>query len=145
MKDPKEVWLRGEEPQREPITLWHILGLIAAIAFMLYYGYLSFLALPADAQMCGDCNNDHKVEVSELVKAVSNALNGDPCHEGCAATCFDENSPNCPCDSCFEFPVVNHIVCSVSMCNDSPEQVASCHGRFMSEHPDSCHSIGGAR
>lgn len=117
-------------------SYWYLA--LAAATFIIFYTF------PLRGQMCGDCNNDHKVTISELIKAINNSLIGDPCHEGCADNCFVD-SGNCPCTSCFEFPVVDNVLCMVSICNDSTEQVRSCHARFYSEHPTHCYSVGGAQ
>lgn len=114
------------------------------VAFFVYLGVLGLKTAANAQEMCGDCNGDHRVSVAELTTAVNNALDGDPCHEGCAEDCFTDQG-NCPCDSCFEFPVVDGVLCTVSMCNDSREQVRACHARFRNEHPTQCFSVGGVR
>lgn len=52
-----------------------------------YAGYVAAVlllsALMARGQMCGDCDGDGTVVISEIIRAVGNAL--DPCHlwQGC--------------------------------------------------------------
>lgn len=70
--------------------------------------------------MCGDCNNDGKVLINELVSAVNNALNPPfDCTEGC----FDTGI--CP-NNCGEFPTIDGITCATSICIYSESQLRAC-------------------
>lgn len=129
----------AERNERVAHTLFWLAIIEGVLAVLLCFTAVRVWA--DDGAMCGDCNNDHKVTVAELVTAVHNALEGDPCHEGCAEACFPD-SGNCPCTTCNEFPVVDGVRCAVSICEDSDEQVRACHTRFRAEHPDQC-SRGG--
>lgn len=114
MKDliPWWMWLT-------PLLVGLIVGLVA-----LFTGL-------ASGQMCGDCNNDGRVAVNEIVTAVNTAL--DPCNFGCGF-----NPDDCTVGRCTEQPIVDGQQCQVSLCAQSDTQADLCARLFKTLHPESC-------
>lgn len=124
----KDVWLRGSEPKKQILwQRWLWPCILAAATFIIFYVF------PLHAQMCGDCDNDNKVTIAELVTAINNSLAGDPCHEGCI---------DCPANAdCIEFPHFDNIVCSVEFCLPPRTEIRPCFDRFQAQHPELCHVV----
>lgn len=100
---------------------------------------LAFHASPVVAQsMCGDCNNDQRITIAELIATINNLLNDD-----CGFWCYG----NGICDaSCVEYPATPigndmYLQCSTSMCFNSEEQVSRCINRFAAAKPSSCYEV----
>jgi hypothetical protein len=81
------------------------------ILFALTLIGMAIYAAQSPGQMCGDCNQDGKVTIAELITAVNNAMQ---------PLC---DCSSCPTDQCVEFPSAqlpdgSTITCNASVCSN---------------------------
>lgn len=101
----------------------------------------TLLALAVVVGLCGDCNNDGRVTVNELIVAVKAAL-ADPATptptDDCGIGCYDSGA--CP-DVCWDVPYANGRQCDTSMCWHTDEQLATCVAAYDNAHPGACWAV----